>query len=72
MLLPMNYLYHLTAFMREMIFRGLYHFSVAYDKGIADDSIKYFAALENQDLGVVKAKRLPVSKLDLSPFPAPS
>ncbi|MBN3951624.1 MAG: hypothetical protein HWQ38_36250 [Nostoc sp. NMS7] len=50
----------------------MYHFSVAYDKGKADDPIKYFAALENQDLGVVKAKRLPVSKLDLSPFPAPS
>ncbi|MBD2247447.1 transposase, partial [Nostoc sp. FACHB-888] len=56
----------------EMIFRGLYHFSVAYDKGNADDPIKYFAAKENQDLGVVKAIRKPVSKLDLSPFPAPS
>jgi hypothetical protein len=56
----------------EMIFRGLYHFSVAYDKGKADDPIKYFAAQENQDLGVVKALRKPVSKLDLSPFPAPS
>ncbi|MEH2150878.1 MAG: hypothetical protein V7K63_22730, partial [Nostoc sp.] len=33
---------------------------------------KYFAAKENQDLGVVKALRKPVSKLDLSPFPAPS
>ena len=56
----------------EMIFRGLYHFSVAYDKGKADDPIKYFAAKENQDLGVVKALRKTVSKLDLSPFPAPS
>ncbi|QLE47752.1 IS4 family transposase [Nostoc sp. C057] len=56
----------------EMIFRGLYHFSVAYDKGKADDPIQYFAAKENQDLGVVKALRKPVSKLDLSPFPAPS
>lgn len=56
----------------EMIYRGLYHFSVAYDKGKADDPIKYFAAKENQDLGVVKALRKPVSKLDLSPFPAPS
>ena len=52
-----------------MIFRGFYHFSVAYDKGNADDPIKYFAAKENQDLGVVKALRKPVSKLDLSPFP---
>lgn len=48
------------------------NFSVAYDKGNADDPIKYFAAKENQDLGVVKALRKPVSKLDLSPFPAPS
>lgn len=56
----------------EMIFRGLYHFSVAYDKGKADDPVKYFAARENQDLGIVKALRKPVSKLDLSPFPAPS
>ena len=56
----------------EMIFRGLYHFSVANDKGKADDPIKYFAAPENQDLGVVKYLRKPVSRLDLSPFPAPS
>lgn len=56
----------------EMIFRGLYHLSVAYNKGNADDPIKYFAAKENQDLGVVKALRKAVSKLDLSPFPAPS
>ncbi len=56
----------------EMIYRGLYHFSVAYDKGKADDPVKYFAASENQDLGVVKYLRKPVSKLDLSPFPAPS
>ncbi len=56
----------------EMIFRGLYHFSVANDKGKANDPIKYLAAPENQDLGVVKYLRKPVSKLDLSPFPAPS
>lgn len=56
----------------EMIFQGLYHFNVAYDKGNADDPIKYFAAKENQNLGVVKALRKAVSKLDLSPFAAPS
>lgn len=55
----------------EMIYRGLYHFSVAYDKGKADDPVKYFAAPSNQDLGVVKSLRKPVSKLDLSPFPLP-
>lgn len=56
----------------EMIFRGLYHFSVAQEKGQADDPVKYFAAQENQDLGVVKSIRKPLPKLDLSPFPAPS
>ncbi len=33
----------------EMVYRGLYHFSVAYDKGKATDPVKYFAAKENQD-----------------------
>ena len=55
----------------EMIYRGLYHFSVAYDKGRATDPVKYFAAEENQDLGVVKYLRKPVVNLDLSPFPVP-
>ncbi|MEH2181953.1 MAG: hypothetical protein V7K56_23240 [Nostoc sp.] len=32
----------------------LQYSSVAFDKGKADDHIKYFAAPENQDLGVVK------------------
>ncbi|GAB1538081.1 hypothetical protein NUACC21_07380 [Scytonema sp. NUACC21] len=49
----------------EMIFRSLYHFSIANDKGKAHDPIKYFAAPENQDLGVVKYLRKPVSKLDI-------
>jgi hypothetical protein len=72
MLLLMNYLYPLTAFMREMMYRGLYHFSVAYNESRADDPVKYFAAPENQDLGVVKYLRKPVLKLDLPPFPAPT
>ena len=55
-----------------MLFRWSLHFSVAYDKGKAEDPVHYFAAKENQDLGVVKALRKPVPKLDLSPFPAPS
>jgi hypothetical protein len=37
--------------------RGLYHFSVARQRGLADDPVKYFAAPENQDLGVVKRLR---------------
>ena len=42
---------------------------VAQAKGKATDPVKYFAAPENQDLGVVKALRKPVPKLDLLPFP---
>ncbi len=53
----------------EMVYRGLYHFSVAYEKGKATDPVKYFAAPENQDLGVVKTQRKPVELLNLSPFP---
>ncbi len=53
----------------EMVYRGLYHFSVAYDKGKATDPVKYFASPENQDLGVVKSQRKSEQKIDLSPFP---
>ncbi|WP_416212205.1 hypothetical protein [Nostoc sp. DedSLP03] len=56
----------------EMIYRGLDRFSVANDRGNADDPIKYFAAKENQQLGVVKALRKPVPKLNLSTFFSPS
>jgi hypothetical protein len=55
----------------EMLFRGLYHFTVAASKGNATDPIAYFTAPENKDLGIVK--RLPKAKqkqrLDLSPHP---
>ena len=53
----------------EMIYRGLYHFSVAAQKGLASDPVKYFAAPENQDLGIVKRKRKPNVKLIVAPFP---
>ena len=57
----------------EMVFRGLYHFHVAYSQGQATDPVKYLAARDNQDLGVVKAVRKrkgkPLPKLDLSPYP---
>jgi hypothetical protein len=53
----------------EMIYRGLYHFSVARQKGLATDPIQYFAAPENQDLGVVKSIRKPNVKLIIAPFP---
>lgn len=53
----------------EMIYRGLYHFSVAYQKSKATDPVKYFAAPENQDLGIVKRQRKPNVKLIVAPFP---
>ena len=53
----------------EMIYRGLYHFSVARQKGLTDEPIKYFAAPENRDLGVVKSIRKPRVRLIIAPFP---
>lgn len=41
----------------EMVFRGLYHFSMARKRGEASDPVKYLAAPEHQDLGVVKRIR---------------
>ncbi len=53
----------------EMLYRGLYHFTNAYNKGLASDPVAYFAAPENQDLGVIKRLRKPQEWLDLSPYP---
>lgn len=53
----------------EMIYRGLYHFSVARQKGLTDDPIKYFTAPENQDLGIVKSIRKTPIRLIIAPFP---
>ena len=56
----------------EMLYRGLYHFTVAHHKGLADHPVHYFAAPENQDLSVIKRMRKPPGPLDLSPFPKPT
>ena len=53
----------------EMIYRGMYHFYVASQKGLAHDPIKYFAAPENRDLGIVKRRRKLNIKLIVAPFP---
>ena len=53
----------------EMIYRGLYHFYVAHHKGLATEPIKYFAAPENRDLGIIKSIRKPFKKLIIDPFP---
>lgn len=56
----------------EMIWRGLYHFNYAYQKGQAQDPVAYLAAPENRDLGVIKALRKPPPKLDFTPFFSPT
>ena len=53
----------------EMIYRGLYHFSVAHQKGLTNNPIKYFAAPENRDLGIIKSIRKPRVRLIIAPFP---
>jgi len=53
----------------EMLVRGFYHFITAFNKGLASDPVAYFAAPENQDLGVVKRIRDKIPLLNLSPFP---
>jgi hypothetical protein len=52
-----------------MIYRGLYHFYVARQQGLASDPVKYFAAPENRDLGIVKQQRKHNVKLIVAPFP---
>ena len=49
----------------EMAFRGLYHFSVAYEKGKANDPVKYLCASENRDLGILKRFRKSTKKFQL-------
>jgi hypothetical protein len=54
--------------MREMLYRGLYHFYVAHQKGNACDPVKYFASPDNRDLGIVKRQRNNNVKLIVAPF----
>ena len=51
-----------------MIYRGLYHFGVANQKGDALDPVKYFASPENKDLGIVKQLRKNKTKLIIAPL----
>lgn len=52
----------------EMVWRGLYHFNDAYNRGLATEPVDYLAALENRDLGVIKAIRKPPKVIDVSPY----
>jgi hypothetical protein len=40
----------------EMVYRGLYHFSQAYQKGKADDPVQYLV-VKARELDIIKAKR---------------
>ena len=40
----------------EMVYRGLYHFSQAYQRGLADDPVVYLAR-KARVLSIIKAKR---------------
>lgn len=55
----------------EMVWRGLYHFNDAYNRGLATNPVAYLAAPDNRDLGVVKTVRKPPKYLDLSPYLTP-
>ena len=56
----------------EMVFRGIYHFTQAFNQGFAINLVTYLTAHENRDLGIIKPPRPKRAKppLDLSPFPA--
>lgn len=41
----------------EMVYRGLYHFTQAVQRGEASDPVAYLCAQENKDLGIVKRRR---------------
>lgn len=53
----------------EMLFRGLYHFITAFNKGLTTDPVSYFSDPVNQDLDVVKVVRDKIPILNLAPFP---
>ena len=51
----------------EMVFRGVYHFMQAATRGEATDLVKYLAAPENRDLGVVKRLRKKPDRVERVP-----
>lgn len=53
----------------EMLYRGLYHFTTTYHKGLATDPVTYFTTSENQVLAVVKHLRKSPPLLHLAPYP---
>jgi hypothetical protein len=56
----------------EMVFRGIYHFTQAFNQGFATNLIAYLTAPENRDLGIVKSPRPKRVKPPLNLSPCPS
>ncbi|AGY58082.1 IS4 family transposase [Gloeobacter kilaueensis] len=54
---------------QEMVYRGLYHFCNAANRGIASDVVEYLSAPKNKDLGVLKTIRKPEVRLNVAPHP---
>ena len=52
----------------EMIYRGLYHFTMAHQKGKATDPVKYFADRKNRDLGIIKPETKTQHKANCGSF----
>ena len=55
----------------EMVFRGLYHFHQAYNRGQTTNFVTFLCDPDNRDLGVVKQLRKARQRapLNLAPFP---
>jgi hypothetical protein len=61
----------LEALSVEMVYRGLYHFSVAFRAGAAADPVAYLADPANRDLAIVKRRRKHRERTPLDTGPAP-
>ena len=51
----------------EIIYRGMYHFYLTYQKELAFDPVEYLASPQNRDLRIFKRGRKPINPL-VSPF----
>jgi hypothetical protein len=52
-----------------MMYRGLYCFLVAEQKGLTTNPVQYFSTLKNPDLGIVQQQQKPNVKIIIALFP---
>ena len=57
---------HVERIFMEMVWRKLYHFNQACNRGLATNPVVYLTAPENRDLYIVKVIRKPLKNLDFS------